>query len=462
MPRSSRSGRAMDDAGPPWPPASVEIILREDASSALPETLASQLAPDADVRVWLLQSWLRPTRLIDGAWLEQVAGAGWWGRTRWRAPVPRLAPGRVEGVGPPALSARGPPGGGGRPLRPRPRGVIDPSGNIAPMIARHAGRSGQAARPCHSVIDGASLRDPTRRDAPPRSAPRAPARRRSCAWLRASIAWTTARSISMPGCTPAPCREERRVGLVFQDVMPAPALPVGRRERRVPPARPIGRRERRRRGVGEVLGLVGIDSLSGKGLDGLSALQRRRIELAPALAIEPELLILDEPSERLDPRDQSEFRDGVRRIQAESRVTILVLTRDPREAITWGDRLAVLNLGRIVQVGTPREVYNHPANTFVARLLGATNLMQGQRRRHRLARRGRRPDPPRPADRARLGGDPRRGAAVTVSIRPEALTLGPTVPIGSNRFRHRRSAGLPGRGPPRSTSGAPATGRWSR
>ncbi len=81
---------------PPWPPASVEIILRQDPASALPETLASQLAPDADVRAWLLQSWLRPTRQIDGAWLAELAGGAGgrlvreprfraWLRAEWRA-----------------------------------------------------------------------------------------------------------------------------------------------------------------------------------------------------------------------------------------------------------------------------------------------------------------------------------------------------------------------------------------
>ena len=93
--RPERAERWMTQA-PPWPPASVEIILRQDASSALPETLASQLAPDADVRAWLLQSWLRPTRLIDGAWLEELAGGAGgrlvreprfraWLRAEWRA-----------------------------------------------------------------------------------------------------------------------------------------------------------------------------------------------------------------------------------------------------------------------------------------------------------------------------------------------------------------------------------------
>ena len=122
-----RAERWMTQA-PPWPPASVEIILREDASSALPETLASQLAPDADVRAWLLQSWLRPTRLIDGAWLEELAGGAGgrlvreprfraWLRAEWRAwarqryrRVARLAEsgdrfGPAPGVIPPGTSS---------------------------------------------------------------------------------------------------------------------------------------------------------------------------------------------------------------------------------------------------------------------------------------------------------------------------------------------------------------------
>ena len=256
--------------------------------------------------------------------------------------------------------------------------------------------------------------------------------------------------------------EERRVGLVFQDDALWPRHSVAENVEYPLRVRRVGRRERRRR-VGEVLSLVGIDSLAGKGLDGLSALQRRRVELARALAIEPELLILDEPSGRLDPRDRSEFRDGVRRIQAETRVTTLVLTRDPREAMAWGDRLAVIDLGRIVQVGTPREVYNHPASTFVARLLGPTNLMQGQRRRQRLARRGRRPHPPRPADRARLGGDALRRGRRDGLDPPRGPDARPDRPRSARTGSPPPSSGWSsGERSARSTSRAPTTGRWSR
>ena len=139
----------------------------------------------------------------------------------------------------------------------------------------------------------------------------------------------------------------------------------------------MARRDRRER-VAEVLGLVGIDSLADRRPEALSPLQRLRVALARALVIEPELLILDEPLARLEPRSQAEFRDALRRLHAETETTTLVLTADPREALAMADRLAVMDLGRVVQVGPPNEVYNRPADTFVARFLGPTNLIQGQ------------------------------------------------------------------------------------
>src|SRR5260221_2977544 len=81
---------------------------------------------------------------------------------------------------------------------------------------------------------------------------------------------------------------------------------------------------------------------------------------------------------RPEPRARPEFRDELRRLRAETEMTTLVLTSDPREALAMADRLAVIDLGRVVQVGIPGDVYNRPADTFVARFLGPTNLIQGQ------------------------------------------------------------------------------------
>ena len=83
---------------------------------------------------------------------------------------------------------------------------------------------------------------------------------------------------------------------------------------------------------------------------------------------QPELLVLDEPLGTLDPRTREDFWDDLRRIHTEAGVTILALTDDPVEALALADRLAVMDLGRIIQAGTPQELYNRPIDVFVARL----------------------------------------------------------------------------------------------
>jgi ABC-type Fe3+/spermidine/putrescine transport system ATPase subunit len=166
------------------------------------------------------------------------------------------------------------------------------------------------------------------------------------------------------------------------------------------------------------------------------------VALARALADDPELLILDEPTGRLETRVRDEFRDEIRRIHAETERTTLVLTHDPREALALADRLAVMDLGRIIQVGTPSEVYNRPADAFVARLLGPTNLLQGQveaidSRGEVVVRTtfGRLIGRTNGQGQAQGHGGPLPpGTPVTLAIRPEALTIGPTVPPDSNRI----------------------------
>ena len=225
---------------------------------------------------------------------------------------------------------------------------------------------------------------------------------------------------------------DRRVGMVFEDDALWPHWTVAENVGYGLRVRGIVRRERRER-VAEVLGLVGIDSLADKRPDSLSSLQKLRVALARALVIEPELLIIDEPLAHLEPRSKAEFRDALRRLHAETETTTLVLTSDPREALAMADRLAVIDLGRVVQVGRPDEVYNRPADTFVARFLGPTNLIQGQ-----VEGTDARGDVVVRTPLGRLigqtAGDPlASGSPVTVAIRPESIGLGP-VPVGSNRF----------------------------
>ncbi len=135
--------------------------------------------------------------------------------------------------------------------------------------------------------------------------------------------------------------------------------------------------ERGRR-VGEILTMMRIDSLAGKKPEQISPAQSLRVALARAIVTGPELLILDEPLEQFDSRGREEVWDEIRRLRGELGVTTLLLTRVVPEALAHADRLAVMDLGRILQVGPPQELYNHPVDVFVARLLGPTNLLQGQ------------------------------------------------------------------------------------
>src|SRR5262249_46589276 len=126
------------------------------------------------------------------------------------------------------------------------------------------------------------------------------------------------------------------------------------------------------------LSALRIDSLANRRPEHLTPPQRLRTALARALVTEPELLILDAPLRSFDQRAREECRDELRQVHSESGLTTLALTNDPAEALALCDGLAVMDLGRIVQFGPAQELYNNPVDVFVARLLGPTNLLQGQ------------------------------------------------------------------------------------
>ncbi|MFD1513111.1 ABC transporter ATP-binding protein [Halomarina rubra] len=130
--------------------------------------------------------------------------------------------------------------------------------------------------------------------------------------------------------------------------------------------------------VDELLDLVGLSGLGDRDPDDLSGGQRQRVALARALAPSPELLLLDEPMSALDARLRERLRREVRRIQRELGVTTIYVTHDQEEALAVSDRLAVMNDGRIEQVGTPREVYDAPATRFTAAFVGENNLFDGE------------------------------------------------------------------------------------
>ncbi len=227
--------------------------------------------------------------------------------------------------------------------------------------------------------------------------------------------------------------EERRIGLVFQDDALWPHLTVLENVAFGLRARRIGGKERRSR-LDEVLSAAKLDGLSDRKPGSLSPLQRRRVAIARALVSEPAALVLDEPFEGLEDRARAEFRDEIRNLISEQRTTTLLLTRDVKTALAMAERLAILDLGRVVQVGTSSEVYNRPASSFVAKLLGSVNLLPGQAesvdvRGQAIVRT--------PLGRliGRLGPvTVASGSPCTVAIRPEALGLGPAIPADANRF----------------------------
>ena len=130
--------------------------------------------------------------------------------------------------------------------------------------------------------------------------------------------------------------------------------------------------------VTELLELVQLDGLGGRFPHQLSGGQRQRIALARALAVEPKVLLLDEPFGALDAKVRKELRRWLRRLHDEVHVTSVFVTHDQEEAMEVADRVVVMNAGRIEQQGTPDQVYDHPATPFVLQFLGDVNLFHGR------------------------------------------------------------------------------------
>jgi sulfate transport system ATP-binding protein len=170
--------------------------------------------------------------------------------------------------------------------------------------------------------------------------------------------------------------QRRGIGFVFQHYAAFKHMTVreniafGLEVRRTP------RREVRER-VEELLSLVQLDGLGERYPAQLSGGQRQRMGLARALAPEPEVLLLDEPFGALDARVRAELREWLTRLHDVVSVTTVFVTHDQEEAMEVADQIAVMNEGRLEQVGTPRELYDAPANEFVMRFVGDANEVGG-------------------------------------------------------------------------------------
>jgi len=205
----------------------------------------------------------------------------------------------------------------------------------------------------------------------------------------------------------------RDAGMVFQAYSLFPHMTArqnvafGLRLRRVRSA------ERNRR-AGEMLELVGLSAQADRYAHQLSGGQQQRVALARALAIQPRVLLLDEPLSALDAKVRAQLRDEIRRVQLEVGTTTLFVTHDQEEALAIADRVGVMRAGRLEQLGTPVEVYSRPATAFVAEFVGLTNRLAGVVDGGFIEVRGVRIPLVEP------GGS---GGAALALIRPEAVTL---------------------------------------
>lgn len=173
---------------------------------------------------------------------------------------------------------------------------------------------------------------------------------------------------------------ERGVGFVFQHYALFRHMSVFENVAfglRVKPRRDRPSEAQIRAKVHELLQLVQLDWLADRYPAQLSGGQRQRIALARALAVEPKVLLLDEPFGALDAKVRKELRRWLRRLHDELHMTSVFVTHDQEEALEVADRVVLMNHGRIEQIGTPDEVYSHPANAFVYGFLGSVNRFHG-------------------------------------------------------------------------------------
>jgi len=168
--------------------------------------------------------------------------------------------------------------------------------------------------------------------------------------------------------------QNRNTAMVFQNYAIWPHLTVYENVAYGPRAKKLEAQSVHQRVTG-ALRAVRLEELAQRKPAQLSGGQQQRVALARALAVEPDLILLDEPLSNLDARLRLELRGELLRIHRESRTTCLYVTHDQEEALSLADRIAVMNQGRIEQTGTPREVYEHPANEFTARFMGEINVL---------------------------------------------------------------------------------------
>ncbi|MBW7921115.1 MAG: ABC transporter ATP-binding protein [Rubellimicrobium sp.] len=213
---------------------------------------------------------------------------------------------------------------------------------------------------------------------------------------------------------------ERNIGMVFQNYALFPQMTAaknvgfGLQTRRIPRAEADAR-------IARALESVRMAHLGDRLPGQMSGGQQQRVALARALVIEPAVLLMDEPLSNLDAKLRVEMRETIRQVQHEAGITTVYVTHDQEEAMAVSDRIAVMNLGVVQQVGTPAEIYRRPANRFVAEFIGKTNLLERDLRWQD----GRATVEMGPGVSIDVTGlvDPATQGRVQVSVRPEAVSV---------------------------------------
>ncbi|HXU41178.1 MAG TPA: ABC transporter ATP-binding protein [Burkholderiales bacterium] len=226
--------------------------------------------------------------------------------------------------------------------------------------------------------------------------------------------------------------EKREIGMVFQSYAVWPHMTVF--ENGAYPLRAMGLRgDEVHKRVLEALKLVQLEPLAERYSSQISGGQQQRVALARSLVGAPKLLLFDEPLSNLDANLRLQMRIEIKELQRRLGFTAVYVTHDQAEAMAIADRIAIMEKGSLRQVGSPRDIYEHPANTFVAGFMGTTNLLQGK-----VAAKDGAGALVRTASgvevRVALADGVGPGDAVWVSIRPEAMQIRAGQPAGANAW----------------------------
>jgi iron(III) transport system ATP-binding protein len=227
----------------------------------------------------------------------------------------------------------------------------------------------------------------------------------------------------------------RNIGMVFQSYAVWPHMTVEQNVASPLRHRGVPRVEIERR-VGDVLDLVGLSEFARRAVVALSGGQMQRVALARSLVYRPQLLLLDEPLSNLDAQLRLRLRDDLRRIIKQAGVTAVYVTHDQAEAVVLGDRIGVVRDGKLHQMASPDQIYNRPADLFVASFTGASNLLPGRV----LARNGEFGTVEAQSGQcltAWLPSGVQAGEAVKIAMRPENVRFGDDGSAEVNRFTAR-------------------------